>query len=239
MAKLIVIGSAVLITGIVLGLLSMWATAPLHHQITFGDAWFPGLSYWTPNYFNVTAVTLPAWALLDFCLGVLAGAAVRRVMPAMVAALAAMMTIAILGGGSGWSTAPLYRELVRVAPIEQAGGLVHILVESDMAGSRRGIAYPDLWPGPDGSVVVTGWLAADGQRLSAPAAKSLVNRIPAPVVVRPARTRSWLASRHVAYWIGYQPASRYWLFQGAVAAILLALAIAAGFTAVRLVGRRM
>jgi hypothetical protein len=49
---------------------------------------------------------------------------------------------------------------------------------------------------------------------------------------------TWLASRHVAYWIGYQPASRYWLFQAAAAVILITVAAAAGFAAVRLASRR-
>jgi hypothetical protein len=50
--------------------------------------------------------------------------------------------------------------------------------------------------------------------------------------------RAWLSAHRVSYWIGYQPGSRYWLFQGIIAAILLAVAAMAGFIAVRLVGRR-
>jgi hypothetical protein len=57
------------------------------------------MSYWEPDYFNITAVTLPAWTLLDFCLGVLAGAAIRRTAPAMAAVLAAAVIAAILGTG--------------------------------------------------------------------------------------------------------------------------------------------
>jgi hypothetical protein len=46
------------------------------------------------------------------------------------------------------------------------------------------------------------------------------------------------SAHRVSYWIGYQPASRYWLCQGIIAAILLAVAAMAGVIAVRLVGRR-
>ena len=42
-----------------------------------------------------------------------------------------------------------------------------------------------------------------------------------------------MARRHITAWFSYQPASRYWLFQGAFAAILLAFTAAAGFAAVR------
>jgi hypothetical protein len=50
--------------------------------------------------------------------------------------------------------------------------------------------------------------------------------------------RRWMARRHVTAWFSYQPAGRYWLFQCAFAAILLAFTTAAGFAAVRLAGQR-
>jgi hypothetical protein len=53
-----------------------------------------------------------------------------------------------------------------------------------------------------------------------------------------ARSNAWAARRHLTAWFSYQPAGRYWLFQCAFAAILLAFACAAGFAAVRLAGRR-
>jgi hypothetical protein len=48
-----------------------------------------GLSCWWPDNVGVTAVMLPALTLLDFSLGVLAGAIIRRTVPAMAPALAA------------------------------------------------------------------------------------------------------------------------------------------------------
>ena len=99
--------------------------------------------------------------------------------------------------------------------------------------------YPDGWPGPHGSWQVTGWFTGPGgRRLSGQAAQSMLNRIPVPVATTPARLRTWLASRDIAYWIGYQPASRYWLFQAAAAVILVTLAAAAGFAGVGLASRR-
>jgi hypothetical protein len=74
-AKLLVIGTIVLIDSCLLGLLTMWCMAPFH-RIALG--YDTGISYWQPDYFNITAVTLPAWALPDFCLGVLAGALIKR-----------------------------------------------------------------------------------------------------------------------------------------------------------------
>ena len=95
-AKLLVIGAIVLIGSCLLGLLTMWCLAPFH-RIALG--YDTGISYWEPDYFNITAVTLPAWALLDFCLGVLAGALIKRSVPAMAVTLAGVIALAILGTG--------------------------------------------------------------------------------------------------------------------------------------------
>jgi hypothetical protein len=101
------------------------------------------------------------------------------------------------------------------------------------------INHPAGWPGPHGSWQVTGWFTGpSGQRLSSRAAQAMLNRIPVPVATTPSRLRTWLASRDIAYWIGSQPASRYWLFQAAAAVILITLAAAAGLLAVRLASRR-
>lgn len=86
---------------------------------------------------------------------------------------------------------------------------------------------------------MSGWFSGPGgQRLSGRAAQAMLNRIPVPVATTPSRLRTLLASRDITYWIGYQPASRYWLSQAAAAVILITLAAAAGFLAIRAAGRR-
>jgi len=98
--------------------------------------------------------------------------------------------------------------------------------------------YPNDWPGPHGSLQIGGFFTRAAARLSGLAAQAMVNHVPKPALTSTTRLRAWLAARKIMYWIEYQPASRYWLFQGVLAAILLALAAAAGFTAVQLAGRR-
>jgi len=98
--------------------------------------------------------------------------------------------------------------------------------------------YPNDWPGPHGSLQIGGFFTRAAARLSGLAAQAMVNHVPKPALTSTTRLRAWLAARKIRYWIEYQPASRYWLFQGVLAAILLALAAAAGFTAVQLAGRR-
>ena len=95
-ARMLVIGTIVLIGSCLLGLLTMWCLAPFHRLTLLSGN---GISGWEPDNFNITAVTLPAWALLDFGLGVLAGALIKRSVPAMAVTLAGVITLAILGTG--------------------------------------------------------------------------------------------------------------------------------------------
>jgi hypothetical protein len=172
----------------------------------------------------------------------------------MAAALAAAVTAAILGTGFAVTQYHSVTErLFGVAAVPASSlpllspiGMFTRLSKSGQPvwPGRPGrvtedISYPAGWPGPQGSWQVSGWFTGpDGQRLSARAAQAMLNRIPVPVATTPDRLRTWLASRDITYWIGYQPASRYWLFQAAAAVILVTLAAAAGLLAVRAASRR-
>jgi hypothetical protein len=241
--KLVSLGAVVVAGGVLLGLLAMWCQDPL---LRIGMNPWDGISRWYPGYFHFTAMTLPAWTLFALCLGVLAGALVKHVVAAMAVALACVILAsgAAAGVAGGWSSpglgAPfksLTDQLLTVAPVPMRGGVPSI--EWCCFTPRRAIDYRVGWPGPRGSLQVSGWFTGPGgQRLSGPAALALAWRMPVPILRRPARVQSWLAARHITYWIGYQPASRFWLFQAVVAAMLVALAAGAGLIAMRLVGRR-
>ncbi len=248
---LLVIGALVIIGGCLLGLLTMWCLAPFH-RIALG--YDTGMSYWESDYFNITAVLLPAWALLDFCAGVMAGVVIKRTVPAMAAAMAWAVTLAILSTGFAvLQSRTLTQDLVAVAQVP-ARAVPLLAPEGNFVRlSRGGVpvwdgrpgpiteanAYPDDWPGPRGSLQVSGWFTGpDGQRLSGRAAQVMLNRIPAPVAIHRDRLRAWLAARQIGYWIGTQPADRYWLFQAAAALILSAVAAAGALTAIGLSGRR-
>jgi hypothetical protein len=58
---------------------------------------------------------------------------------------------------------------------------------------------------------------------------------PANGKVGPSR---WLSVHHYIYWVSYQPASRFWIFQIIAAAILIGMAALLAFATVRLVRRR-
>jgi hypothetical protein len=236
--RLLLVGTIVIIGSCLVDLLSMWCLAPLY-RIAPGYA--TRVSYWEPHYFTITAVLLPAWALLDFCAGVLAGVVIKRTVPAMAAALAFAVTLTVLG--TGLQPGTLTEDLVAVAPVPARA--VPVLYLYGLAGPPERhstlASYPDGWRGPQGSWQVSGWFTGpDGRRLSGQAAQVMLNRIPARVAfaTRNDRLRAWLASRRISYWIGVQPASRYWAFQAAAALILLAMAAAAALAAIVAFGRR-
>jgi hypothetical protein len=236
-AKLIVTGAVVVAGGSLLGLLSMW------YQNVLAPTEASTVSIWDPARFQLTALTLPAWTLLALCLGVLAGAAIRRVLPAMAVALAAVVICTVLGTGSAQlgrgqslfgltQATPLTQRLLSVAPA--------VVRDQDPPSTSLYGPLQLVEPYPAGNWLVSDWPVGPGCRpLSVPAARALATQEPAQVQAHPAKLLAgWLAARHVAIDVSYQPASRYWLFQGIVTAILLALAAAAGLIAVRLAGRR-
>jgi hypothetical protein len=260
-SKMIVLGTIVVAGSVPLGLLATWCQDPF---LLIGRSPLAGISRWDPGYFHRTAVTLPAWALLALGVGTLAGVAIKRTVPAMAATVVVLAAAAILGSGSGllgngpWvfvqqlpSKGWLTEHLLDVAPAKmRAAALIwfrgdfnsvtlygHITGSHPSAPVYRSLYCPSDWAGPHGSVQVTCWLTRTGRRLSSQAAQAEINRIPKAILYR-AGDRAWLSAHRVSYWIGYQPGSRYWVFQGIIAAILLAVAALAGFIAVRLVGRR-
>ena len=245
---LVILAAVVMAASAMLGLLGMWCQDPF---LRAGAA-SASLSRWQPGYFQITAVTLPGWTLFALCLGLLAGTCIKRVVPAMAIAVAGLAVFASLSTGSaeltGWSRggAPpqhvtLMHWLLSMSPAAKRG---HTLQVGFPLGTfRHASDRTFLWPagqsGPEESWQVGGWLAGpSGQRLSGAQTRATLGQIPLHVATKFSGVGGWLAARHITYWIGYQPASRYWPFQAAVAAILLALAIGAGSGAVWLVGRR-
>jgi hypothetical protein len=48
----------------------------------------------------------------------------------------------------------------------------------------------------------------------------------------------WLAAHHLVYWVSYQPAARFWIFQLVALAILSSVSVLLAFATVRLIARR-
>ena len=186
-------------------------------------------SHWQGGQFNVTVLTLPAWTLCSLAAGAFAGLLIGRVVAAMAA------IAAFTGGLIVLDFMRLHDRFLGIAP-----GVTRSSPSGTGLGALNTFAMPGGTPGPLGSWLVNGWYTGpDGQRLSSAAVSSLVNKLDSsrsPVALgNPAK---WLMLRHDAYWISYQAADRFWYFQAAEAAILLAVTMMFAIGIVKLVNRR-
>ncbi len=87
-AKLACLGSMVTIAALIISQLFTWLFAPF---LTTQD-----LTVLTPAVFDTRGITYAAWTLTAFCLGVFLGTLIRRVLPAMAAALGAYLSLGAL-----------------------------------------------------------------------------------------------------------------------------------------------
>jgi ABC-2 family transporter len=159
--------------------------------------------------FEVEGVVFAARALLAFMLGVLAGAMLRRVVPALAVTLAGWLAIA-------WPTAAFLR------PHFQAPITVAVAAGDKLADWGTAWTVGDWWVGPD------------GKRVSQSAMNALVRRISAQKM----DVNTWLTRHHYVLWESYQPGSRFWRFQVIEGAGLLILSLMLAAAALYWVRRR-
>jgi hypothetical protein len=166
-----------------------------------------------PQLFDLTGTGFAAWALAAFALGAFAGTVARRVVPGMVAGLAAWTGLALV--------TVLYLRPHYLAP----------LVRHRLAVPRQG-GQP--W------VLRGWWVGPDGRPMSASQIFTVAGRMKHAVGPRgtDADAARWLAQHHYASWVSYQPAARYWPFQLIESGWLLALAVVLGAVTIWLVRRR-
>lgn len=182
-----------------------------------------GESMWQPGNFATSWWMLAAWSLLGVAAGALVGTVVKRVVPAMAT------TLVLVGGLVLTATAVGVRQLISIAP----------LVTKSITPRELGVGAIGLQAntggGPRGAWLIRAWMTGSHGAILNP---SQSNRMLALVNARKGSSVGalhLLALWHVAYWVSYQPASRFPLFQGVAGAFLILLgAIATVITARRL-----
>jgi hypothetical protein len=206
----------VAVAACLLGLLLQWSVQPVAAQTSrFADRWEPGI-------FGSTPLTAATAAVLAFAIGVLAGALIRRVVPAMAVTAVCTITVAnltynrlhywLLGQGTELARDQAFGAAPNVGDL--SGGVLTI---HETVGHST--------PGPAGAWLDQGWYTgADGHRLSDWAVHTLQTK-------HMTFGRDWLTRLHDTFWVTYQPGSRYWLFQLILAGgTLLAAALLAAAT---------
>ena len=225
-----ILGGVVTLAGAGIGALAAWALVPFNE--------LGATSHWLRGEFESGPATAAGWALLTFMAGVLAGAVLKRVTPAIAATGVGL--VALLGA----YYAQLYQLLLgfhpRSVPENAAAQWAGpgITAEPDRVGTVPTfiIAGPHQ-PGPAGALQVSSYyLGPDGRPPAGAGAVRLImgwNQ-----AGRRYDQVAWLTSHHYSYWINYQPAGRYWWFQLGTGAGLIIVALLLGAGAIGLVRRR-
>ncbi len=200
---------------VVLGLLLGWYAHPV--EVVGAQ------SQWDAGLFNSTALVLPAWTLFAFAVGTLLGFLVGRSVGAMAA------TAAVVGGVVVAALTVLHDHLLQIAAIA-----AHPRTTGLEWGTlnRASLARQ----GPKGSWLVKAWITnPHGHVLGTTSIFTLMRHMPKSASADPP---AWLTSLHYGYWISYQPADRFWMFQCIAAGVLVVLAIVVLFALSRLMGNR-
>jgi hypothetical protein len=219
LAKLVILGVAVAVIAGAFSVLVSWYYQP--YFATGHGTQFASASPLSPGLFDLRGIAFAAWTLAAFAIGALAGMLIRRVVPAIVATLAAYTGLALLAGnvlrqhyltplvaknsnmpGAAWITREWWTK----------GGQV-------VFGSRPPLGLlPQLCPG---SFVASG---NGGIHSSGPSVLS-----PTQCLVEHGYTQ----------WADYQPASHFWSFQWIEGGWLFALSVLLIAVTVWLVHRRV
>jgi hypothetical protein len=210
-AKLVLLAVAVTAAAGAFGALLTWYYQPFVGNQSLG---LPRTTPLTPALFDLRGVGYPAWTLAAFAIGALAGMLIRRVVPAIVAALAVY-------GGLAFATAGFLRPHYLAPLLTSNGGTV-----------------------PGNAWVISQWWSKDGRFAFAgfPPSNILSQFCsPAPAAAVQGGPGNWgpcLMQHGYLQWTSYQPASRFWPFQWIEGGWLLALSVLLIAAAVWLVQRR-
>jgi hypothetical protein len=219
-SNLLLLTTTTLVATGILGVLFTWSYRPyVGAGVTSG---------WEAVLFDVTPVTLAGWTVFSLSIGALVGTAAKRVVPAMAATL---VLVGALVGVTWWKLDSL---LLEVAPLRTRTAPYWAEVGAQPNGAIG--TY-----GPPGSGrIAGGWLVSgqftglDGRPMSRAAQYYMNEHLPG----NPVGQTQWLSRHHEAYFVAYQPASRFWIFQGVEGAVLLGLAALLAFGTGLLIRRR-
>jgi hypothetical protein len=206
LAKLVPLAAAVTGAAAAFSVLFSWYYHPFMQQHAIGAT--------DPRLFDLRGVDFAAWTLAAFMLGVFAGAAIRRVVPAIAASLTAWTGLIL-------ATVLYFRKHYQ-APLT-----------ARTLGSPAGPGGPpwvlsEWWTGPGGRVLTDRQIFTVLGQMKASLGRSGTD----------ADAARWLSAHHFASWATLQPANRFWAFQLIEGGWLLALALLLGAATVWLVRRR-
>jgi ABC-type transport system involved in multi-copper enzyme maturation permease subunit len=214
LAKLVPLAAAVAAAAGAISVLFSWYYQPYfatgNQALSLSEA--PTLA---AGLFDLRGVAFAAWTLAAFAIGALAGMLIRRVVPAIVATLAAYTGLALVAGN-----------LLRQHYLTP-------LVTSNPNVPGSALVLSQWW--------THGGIFAFAGQPSNDLLMRLCPNAPAGVFGKPLHQTFFqcLAQHGYTTWTSYQPASRFWLFQSIEGGWLLALSVVLTAVTVWLVRRRV
>ena len=213
LAKLVALGVVVAVAAGALSMLTSWYYQP-YFATGNQSLSLTTLNPLAPGLFDLRGVAFAAWTLAAFAIGGLAGTLIRRVVPAIVATLAAYAGLAVATGG--WLR-------------------LHYL--TPLVTSKLNI--PDsAW------VMTQQWFTKSGRPASQSALSQVLQGAPGQLfgkggVPKSVTVWQYLVQHGYTQWTTYQPASRFWAFQWIEGGWLLALSVLLIAVTMWLVRRRV
>jgi hypothetical protein len=218
--KLGLIGLASMAATGLLSLMVSWWASPLDQvtSLSAGRDGTPGLNRFAPVLFAARGFAPVGYAAFAFTLGVTIGVLVRRTVPAMAVTLAVFAAVQL--------AMPLWIRPHFIPPqhattVLDPATIVFMNTSQDGRFIKLGAAVdlPGAW------VLANQALAPDGHVFTGPApAACLSNTAPF------SQCQGALGRLHLRQLVTYQPAGRYWVFQGYETAVFLALAAGLGLS---------
>jgi hypothetical protein len=217
--KLGLIGLASIATAGLLTLMVSWWAGPIDRAgaLPAGRNGTTGLNRFVPVLFDARGIVPIGYAAFAFALGITAGVLVRRTVPAMAITLAVFAAVQIV--------MPLWIRPHLIAPVHassafNAANLTEIATSSN--GSMTVAAAVNL---PGAWVLANQTLTPAGHVFTGPAPAACMSNTTSMNACQDALGRLGLRQN-----VTYQPADRYWAFQGYETGIfvVLALGLAAG-----------
>jgi hypothetical protein len=216
LAKLVAVGVAVAAIAEAFSVLVSWYYQP--YLATGNGTQFSSPSPLSPGLFDLRGVAFAGWTLAAFAIGALAGMLIRRVVPAIVATLAAYTGLALLA-------ANVLRQHY-LTPLAAKG--------SNLPGSAWVMSE---WWTKGGTFAFGGRPPVGLLRQLCPA--SFVTGPGGGIAVKGAFSPTRCLAQHgYTQWSDYQPASHFWPFQWIEGGWLLALSVLLIAVTVWLVRRR-
>ena len=166
------------------------------------------------NIFGQRGITPMGYALFAFALGVTAGVLIRRVQPAMVSTFVAFIAARLVV--TFWVRPHLWPPAYASLPLTSSEVSLGILKGTGSSGLRAyaSVHIPDAWVHSAQIVDKAGHVPTD----------QLLRSVFPNLGTGPENGGAKLAAiYHVL--VAYQPASRYWLFQGLETAVFVAIAL--------------